>query len=71
MVIKVCDKVVRCKAIYDETERVTVPEQTRSQSFPVGVFSVLFGKRGLERARGVGAKEIIPFTPVPVPLVPV
>ena len=30
--------------------------QTRSQSFPVGVFIVLSGKRGLERARGVEAR---------------
>ena len=26
-------------------------DQARSQSFPVGIFIVLFGKRGLERAR--------------------
>ena len=30
-----------------------VQYQTRSQSFPVGVFVVLFGKRVLERAGGV------------------
>ena len=35
--------------------------QTRSQSFPVGIFIVLFGKRGLERARGVGAKGQSPL----------
>ena len=33
--------------------------QTRSQSFPDGDFIVLFGKRGLEQARGVEAKRMM------------